>query len=179
MSTRFIVIILQYMQMPNHEVVHLKLIVLYVSLTSIQQIGLTLPHSPVDTPGALEASSLAPGLFCLWSWDTTSSLMLKPLFRHIKIGNMASTDFSTTSRRVHEWKYLHVKFFLLPSSLRPMAYGVPKGSDPSCSCDLHHSCSSARSLTLCARPGIELASQSSRDATDLRAPQWELYTCIF
>ena len=48
-------------------------------------------------------------------------------------------------------------------------------SDPSCSCNLHHSCSNAGSLTHCFRWGTEPASWGCRDATDPVAPQRELY----
>ena len=47
-----------------------------------------------------------------------------------------------------------------------------QGSDPSQNCDLSHSYSNARSLTHCAGPGIEPASQHSQDTTNLVAPQW-------
>lgn len=47
-------------------------------------------------------------------------------------------------------------------------------SDPSCSCDLRHSCSKARSFIHCAGLGIEHAFQDSRDATDPILQQWEL-----
>ena len=36
-----------------------------------------------------------------------------------------------------------------------------QGSDPQGSCELSHSCSNARSLTHCARPGVELTSQDA------------------
>ena len=49
-----------------------------------------------------------------------------------------------------------------------------QGSDLSCSCNLSHSCGNTGFLTHCARPGIELSSQRSQDATDPTAPQWEL-----
>ena len=41
-----------------------------------------------------------------------------------------------------------------------------QGSDPSCSCNLRHSCGNAGSAH-CARPGIEPASQCSRDSANL------------
>ena len=50
------------------------------------------------------------------------------------------------------------------------AYGVPGRwggeSDRNHSCDLNRSCSNAGSLTHCAWPGIETASQCCRDITD-------------
>ena len=53
------------------------------------------------------------------------------------------------------------------------------------SCDLSHSWGNARSLTLCARPGIEPVSQCSQDTADPIAPQRELlwaglysFTCV-
>ena len=49
-----------------------------------------------------------------------------------------------------------------------------QGPDPSHSCDLSHSCSNARSLTHCARLGIEPANQCSQDAADPIVPQQEL-----
>ena len=51
---------------------------------------------------------------------------------------------------------------------------LDQGSDLSCSCNLNCSCSNAGSLTHCAGPGIEPASQSSQDATDPAVPQEEL-----
>ena len=56
-----------------------------------------------------------------------------------------------------------------------------KGSDPSCSCscNLQCSCSSTRSLSHCARPGMEPVSQHSRDGTDPVVPQWELHVIYF
>ena len=50
------------------------------------------------------------------------------------------------------------------------------GSDPSRSHDLCHSCASPGSLTHCAGPGMEPASQGSQDTTDPVAPQRELPT---
>ena len=47
-----------------------------------------------------------------------------------------------------------------------------QGSDLSCSCNL--SCSTAGSLTHCARPGIKPVSQGSQDSTNPVAPQQEL-----
>lgn len=41
-----------------------------------------------------------------------------------------------------------------------------QASDPSNSCNLHHSCDIARSLTPCAVPRIEPVSQSSRDSAN-------------
>ena len=49
-----------------------------------------------------------------------------------------------------------------------------QGSDLSRSCHLSHSCSNTGSLTHCAGPGIEPATQCSQDATDPIVPQWEL-----
>ena len=49
-----------------------------------------------------------------------------------------------------------------------------QGSDLSHSCDLSRSCGNAGSLTHCARLGIEPVSQTSQEAADLAAPQWEL-----
>ena len=71
-------------------------------------------------------------------------------------------------------------FFFFFSHLT--AFGVPGPgirSKHSCNlnhscCDLCHSCSNPGSLTDCARLGIELASQCSRDAADPIAPQQEL-----
>ena len=48
-----------------------------------------------------------------------------------------------------------------------------QGSAVSHSCNLCSSCSNTRSSTLCAWPGIEPASQCSRDTTDPIVPQWE------
>ena len=44
-------------------------------------------------------------------------------------------------------------------------------SDPSHSCDLRSSCSNARSLTHCAVPGIEPASQHAQDTANPVVPQ--------
>ena len=49
-----------------------------------------------------------------------------------------------------------------------------QGSDASHSCDPCHSRVKAGSLTHCAGPGIELASQGSRDTTNPVVPQGEL-----
>ena len=60
--------------------------------------------------------------------------------------------------------------FWLPQGIKEFP---GQGSDPNHSCNLSHSCGSARSLTRCARPGIESASQCSRDASDPIVPQQE------
>ena len=49
-----------------------------------------------------------------------------------------------------------------------------QGSDLSHSCDLHQSCSNTRSLTHCAKPGMELVSQCSRDTNNPAALPQEL-----
>ena len=49
-----------------------------------------------------------------------------------------------------------------------------QGSDPSCSCNLSHSCGNAGSLTHCARLEIEPVSQGSQDAVNPDGPQQEL-----
>ena len=49
-----------------------------------------------------------------------------------------------------------------------------QGSDPNCSCDLLHSYTNTRSLTYCARPGTEPASQCPRDTANPVVPQQEL-----
>ena len=54
-----------------------------------------------------------------------------------------------------------------------------QGSDPSQGCDLCHSCGNARSLTHCASPVIEPASQLCRDTTSSVAPQWKLLQPTF
>ena len=57
----------------------------------------------------------------------------------------------------------------------PTAYGVPRpGIDPSSSCNLCNT----RSLTYCARLGLEPASQCSRDAAETIAPQRKLHIAI-
>ena len=48
-----------------------------------------------------------------------------------------------------------------------------QGLDPGHSGNLSGSCRNAESLTCCAGPGIEPASQHFQDATDPTAPQWE------
>ena len=66
-------------------------------------------------------------------------------------------------------------FFFLFIFGCPMEHGVQgQGLDPSCSYDLSHDCGNAESSALCARPGIESASQSAWDATDAIVPGWEL-----
>ena len=64
-------------------------------------------------------------------------------------------------------------FFLFLVTLRHMEF-LGQGSDPSHSQDLSCSCSNDRSLTHCARLGIEPASQRSQDAADPVVPQQEL-----
>ena len=56
---------------------------------------------------------------------------------------------------------------------------LDQGSDPSHSCDLSHSCSNAGSLTHCARPGLEPASQRSQDAANPIVPQPELLNSFY
>ena len=68
-------------------------------------------------------------------------------------------------------------FFSFLAALRHMEF-PGQGSDPSHICSLHCSCSNARSLTHCARPGIKSASQRSRDAVDL-VPHRELLSDRF
>ena len=53
-------------------------------------------------------------------------------------------------------------FFLFLATPQRMEF-PGQGSDPSCSCNLSHSCGNTRSLTHCARPGIKPASQCSQD----------------
>ena len=64
-------------------------------------------------------------------------------------------------------------FFSFLASLQCMEF-LDQLSGPSHSCDLSHSCGNARTLTHCARPGIEPASQCSQDTADSIAPHWEL-----
>ena len=54
-----------------------------------------------------------------------------------------------------------------------------QGSDSSHKCNLCCSCRNARALTLCARLGIELTFQRSRDIAHPVAPQWELLFLIY
>ena len=54
-------------------------------------------------------------------------------------------------------------FFFFSSFGHPVAYGVPR---PGITSNLSHNCGNARSLTHCAGPGIEPASQHSRDAAN-------------
>ena len=68
-------------------------------------------------------------------------------------------------------------FFFFLASLWHMEV-LDQGSDLSCSCHLSPSCGNARSLTHCARPGIERASQCSQDGTDPIVPQRELRFCL-
>ena len=72
--------------------------------------------------------------------------------------------------------YFHLKkvclfvFFLFG---HPRHMELPsQGSDPSCSCNLRSRCGNAGSLTQCAQPGVEPASQGSRGAADPVAP-WQ------
>ena len=53
-----------------------------------------------------------------------------------------------------------------------------QGSDPSRSCNLSCSGGHARSLTHCAGPGIEPASQCPQEAADPIAPQCELHILL-
>jgi len=50
-----------------------------------------------------------------------------------------------------------------------------QGSDPSHSCNLHHSCGNHGSLIHSAGPGIKSASQHSRENADPVAPQQEIH----
>ena len=72
-------------------------------------------------------------------------------------------------------KKLNFFLFWLPRHMKFLGWG----SDLSCSCDLYHSYSNARSLTRCARPGLEPATQHSRDAASLLVPQQGLYKKTF
>ena len=64
-------------------------------------------------------------------------------------------------------------FFFFLAAPRHMGFRG-QGSDLSRSLHLSRSCSNIGSLTLCARVGIEPASQRSQDTADPTAPQWEL-----
>ena len=52
-----------------------------------------------------------------------------------------------------------------------------QGSDPSCSCNLYHSCGSAGSFN-CAGPRIKPVSWCCTDAANPFVPQWELHYVI-
>ena len=66
-------------------------------------------------------------------------------------------------------------FFSLPFPGCPVAYGaLGEGSNLSRGHNLSHGCGNARSLTHCARPGIEPTSQHSQDAAYPVGPQQEL-----
>ena len=70
-------------------------------------------------------------------------------------------------------------YICILASLQHMEF-PGQGSYPSCTCDLHHSCGNAGSLTHCARPGIDPVSQHSRAAADPVMPQQELQiVCSF
>ena len=64
-------------------------------------------------------------------------------------------------------------FFPFLADSWPMEF-PGQGPDLSSSCDLSCSCSNTRSLTHCARLGMEPVSQCFQDATDRIAPQQEL-----
>lgn len=67
------------------------------------------------------------------------------------------------------------EFFYFSFLTAPRHMELPgQGSHLSRSLDLSHSCGDARSLTSCAGPGIEPASQHSQGATDPIAPQQKL-----
>ena len=70
--------------------------------------------------------------------------------------------------------FLFFSFFFFLAALQYMEF-PGQGSDPSHSCDLHHTCSNTGSLTHGARQGIKPMSQCPRDAADPFAPQRELW----
>ena len=69
--------------------------------------------------------------------------------------------------------FFFVFFFLFGPPHSNMEF-LGQGPYLSCNCYLCWSCSNTRSLTHCARLGIEPVSQCSRDPADPIVPQWEL-----
>ena len=74
--------------------------------------------------------------------------------------------------------YFIYLFFPFLATLWPMEF-PGWGSDSSCSCNLSLSCSNARSLTHCARQGMEPLFQFSQDPANPIAPQEDLKFCLF
>ena len=71
-------------------------------------------------------------------------------------------------------------FFFSPFLAAPWHMEFPgQESDPSCSCDLSHSCNNTRSLTHCARPRIKTISQCSQDTANPVETQFLLGTLVF
>ena len=74
--------------------------------------------------------------------------------------------------------YLFFLSFFLGGG-RPMAYGVPRpGTETTWSCDPHHSYGTTRSLTHCARPGINLVPATAETVLIPIVTQWELLCFI-
>ena len=101
----------------------------------------------------------------------TLLLHLPVLFLYSQKDDVAIKKFSReiVSAMSH-FLFLFFPFLATPQRTEFLA----QGSDGSCSCNLSHSCSNARSLTLCARLGIEHVSLYSRDPANLIAPQREV-----
>jgi len=73
-----------------------------------------------------------------------------------------------------------LSLFLFFSLFFPVAHGAPgQASDPNLGHEPSHSCSNTRSLTHCAGPDIEHASQHSQDTTNPIMPQQELPFCFY
>ena len=87
---------------------------------------------------------------------------------HCHMGNLISAH----------WKEERIEFSFFSSLILATSWHMEflgQKPDLSCRCDLHcHSCSNARSLTPCAKVGIEPASQGASDTADRVAPQQEL-----
>ena len=98
---------------------------------------------------------------CLFAICTSS--LVKCLLRSL-IHFFDLFSYCWILRVIHKfWIWtLYKIFFFFPCFGYPVAYGASRAgsrSELQCSCDLCCSCINARSLTHCARPGIELVSQ--------------------
>lgn len=130
-------------------------------------------YSPVWTRHSLFIHSSPVGhLGCLHLW-----LLWSPVYKKLSATPIFQC-FGGTPLQMEFVHYLvtmgHFFFFPFLATLWHMDF-LGQGSNPSHSFDLSCSCSNnARSLTHCARPGIEPVSQGSQDAADPFVPQGAL-----
>ena len=129
---------------------------------------------------------------CLSSLNTLWSIVTPSVRRHYFLRHSIMYEIGTklinsTSKRGMTWSgkfghknwvkinrfYSFLFFFPFFGCHGHMGFQGQE-SDPSPGCDLCHSCGNAGSLTHCARPGIEPASQRSQDITNPSAPQREV-----